>query len=246
MRKIVSANQPMRLQGTKNTRDLGGYPTVWGTNTVNGAFLRSDSPNFTDRDKDILYRYGVRLTIDLRGANEVKRFPSALLDYKDIEYLNIQLLDSIMSDATGQSMPATLLETYLDLLDNSQPAFQKMFKKILEHPDAAALINCTAGKDRTGVVTMLLLKTAGVPDEFIVADYEATYFNIKEDKERSIAMMQQIGLTPADHLFYSEPENMIQTLKYLNDNYGTIDDYLQTCGLAVDEIDALRNKLLGK
>ena len=39
---------------------------------------------------------------------------------------------------------------------------------------AGLLFHCTAGKDRTGVVAMLMLKLAGVSDDDVIRDYHAT------------------------------------------------------------------------
>ena len=246
MERVINANQPIRLQGTKNTRDLGGYPTKYGINTINGAFLRSDKPEFSVRDKDVLYRYGVRLIIDLRSSNEVKQGPCTMEGYLDVEYQNIQLLDNVMSGDGSQALPDTLVETYLDLIEHSKASFLKVFKKILEYKNECVLFNCTGGKDRTGVLSMMLLKLTGVPDEVVVADYAATYFNIMEDMERNMAMMKQMGMTIPEQLMYSEPENMVITLKHIKDNYGTMEAYLVSIGLHEEEIDALRDKLLGR
>lgn len=61
---LISANAPLPLQGTYNTRDLGGYPAGPGA-VCAGRFLRSDQPaGLGEGDLEALYRYGVRLSID--------------------------------------------------------------------------------------------------------------------------------------------------------------------------------------
>lgn len=246
MNKTTPANRPMLLQGTKNTRDLGGYPTADGINTVNGAFLRSDKPLFSNHDKEIIYDYGVRLIIDLRSEYEIKRAVCTMTDYKDVEYVNIQLLDNIMSSQDKKSMPSSLVEMYCGFLEKSKASFLEIFKKILTYPDNCVLFNCTAGKDRTGVVAMLLLKLAGVPEEVIVTDYAASYQNVKKEMDRNMFMMKLMRINIPLCLLFSESENMITTLSYFKENYGTIENYLSDIGLTENEIDALRNKLLGK
>ena len=70
---LISANAPLPLQGTYNTRDLGGYPAGPGA-VCAGRFLRSDQPaGLGEGDLEALYRYGVRLSIDLRSGEECRR-----------------------------------------------------------------------------------------------------------------------------------------------------------------------------
>lgn len=247
MGKEIRANQPMRLEGSKNTRELGGYSTVNGINTINGAFLRSDKPSsFTERDQEILYRYGVRLVLDLRSQGEIDHEPCVLKGYQDIEYVHVPLIDNIQSDPTKLNLPASLGETYITLVDGSKKSFYTAFCAMLRHRDDCVFFNCTGGKDRTGVMSMLLLKLAGVPDEIVIADYAATYFNLKEEMDQYLAAMKEMNMQVPVYLMMSEPENMKTALAHLHSTYGTVEAYLEEIGLKHQEIQGLKQKLLGQ
>ena len=243
MEKNTRSNRPMALVGSKNTRDLGGYPTMDGINTINGAFLRSDKPSrFTKLDKASLYRYGVRLVVDLRSDSEVSQEPCVLVDYEDICVKRVPLLDNIQSDTSKSNMPSSLGELYIGLLENSKSSICEMFNIFADFLDSCTFFCCTAGKDRTGVTAMLLLKLAGVSDADVIADYSSTYTNIKEDADLMIAGAKEMGIEMPKFLMRSDSENMEMALKHLQDVYGSAQNYLLHIGVAENKIEALRFK----
>ena len=73
------------LEGLVNARDLGGFPTKDGRVTKYGVFVRSEVPKaLTENDISFLRRYGVSLSLDFRGTQEIKNLPSALSSLEDI------------------------------------------------------------------------------------------------------------------------------------------------------------------
>ncbi len=245
------ANYAMKLDGPKNVRDLGGYPTQENKHTRWGQFLRSDNPfALTPEDCETLYRYGVRLQVDFRSAGECRTQPSPLQGYRDVEYQNIQLLDDLNSglaegDLSGLKAPTSMVDNYIELLGNAKEKFAQFFRLALRYPEACVLFNCTAGKDRTGVAAMLLLKAAHCADEVIIADYAATYENIRRDVEKLIQFYEAQGLTLPAHLFLSTPEMMEQTLLHFANTYGSIENWMDQAGLTPQELSALQQKLVG-
>jgi len=252
--RTVQANLPLQLEGSKNTRELGGYPTAAGGNTANGQFLRSDNPSkFTEKDIMRLYDYGVRLVIDFRSESEAEQAPSPLKDYLDIEYTNPPMLDNIHVDPddadsaekTMSSIPDNLGDMYIDFLDNKQHVYLGVFRDVLRHVGNCIFFNCTAGKDRAGTFAMLLLKIAGVPDEAIVIDYAASGDNIREDMDRTLEHYRAQGYEIDEDMVRSRPIHMERALEHLGSKYGTIDNWLAAIGLTADEIAQLKNKTLG-
>ncbi len=249
---MIQANPPLALQGPRNLRDLGGYPTLDDKQTRPRQFLRSDSPaRFTLQDCQALYDYGVRLQVDLRSVFECQREPSALQNFLDVEYHNVQMVDDFNSNLaqTDRSpfatLPNNMADTYISMLDTAGPRFATAFRWMLRYPDDCVLFNCTAGKDRTGVTAMLLLKIARCPDDVILADYAATYDNIRQDVEQIMQMYATQGIQLDVDVFHSDPETMAQSLRHLDGTYGSIEDWLTFAGLTTAEIDALRHKLVG-
>ncbi|CAI2200420.1 15980_t:CDS:2, partial [Funneliformis geosporum] len=65
-------------------------------------------------------------------------------------------------------------QAYMTILEEGKMAYYEIFKHILEHQTQPFIVHCTAGKDRTGVFAMLLLKLLGVNDNIISREYEMT------------------------------------------------------------------------
>ena len=236
----------MKLDGPSNVRELGGYPTLEGKLTRHGQFLRSDNPaSLSPGDCDLLYRYGVRAQIDLRSDFECKHLVSRLKRYKDIFYCNIPLLDNLHSNQGNMQTPDSLGEVYIALLDHAAEEFASIFRLMLRYPDDCVLFNCTAGKDRTGTIAMLLLKAAHCPNDVIVADYAATYANIQHTVEESLKFYRARGLEINKALMRSDPVEMEKALEYLGKTYSTIENWFAGIGLTEEEIGALRRKLVG-
>ena len=248
MARIVMANLPFKLDGARNCRDLGGYPTQYGVPTAVGQFLRSDNPSkFTDADLARLYDdYGVRCQLDLRSDEEIDREPSKLNGYKDIDYIPISLMDGIHSSG-GKANTDNLTNMYIGMMDYSQDLFLALFKSVLKHLDDCIFFNCTAGKDRTGTTAMLLLKVAGVSNEDIVIDYKATGANIYEDMVVLHKFYQEKYNIKMDFdILDSQPHHMESALKHLETTYGTVENWMKKIGLTDGEIGQIRDKMLGR
>ncbi|MCL1804202.1 MAG: tyrosine-protein phosphatase [Eubacteriaceae bacterium] len=246
----VNANLPLKLEGSKNTRELGGYPTLEGGNTANGQFLRSDSPsNFTNTNKQRLYEYGVRLAIDFRSSSEIDEAPCALKGYKDIEYINPQLIDAIYStDESGSQnieLPSVLGDMYISFLDDKKAVYLGVFKAILGYEGKCVFFNCSAGKDRAGMLAMMLLKVAGVADQNIVIDYQATGGYIKEDMDRALENFRSQGIDFDEDMLKSRPIHMQRAIEHMNAAYGGIFGWLKAVGLNEGEIAKLKGMALG-
>lgn len=240
------ANYAMNLDGPNNLRDLGGYPTVDGRRTRWRQFLRSDNPaSLTPYDCDTLYQYGVRLQVDLRSVGECQRHPSPLEAYPGIDYCNLPLLDNMNSNQGEAPLPENMASLYTQMLDQDGDTFLRMFRLVLEYPEDCVLFNCTAGKDRTGVAAMLLLKCARCADPVVVADYAASYGNIRRQVEETLKEYQDYGLTVDHALFRSEALEMERTLAYLEETEGSAEAWMIKWGMTPTEVEALRRKLVG-
>lgn len=173
----------IKLKNIKNMRDLGNYPTKSGGYTKNGTFYRSDLPkNMDDEEIKKILKLNISTVIDLRTEEEVNRKPNSL-NIKNIDYYNVSLL--------GDKCPEFEKDIpigYMNILSNNE-TMRKTFKIIL-NAKGSVLFNCTAGKDRTGMVAMLLLKLADVYDEDILVDYQISYTYLKEDIRKCIRIIQ--------------------------------------------------------
>lgn len=223
----------IKLKNIKNMRDLGNYPTKSGGYTKNGTFYRSDLPkNMDDEEIKKILKLNISTVIDLRTEEEVNRKPNSL-NIKNIDYYNVSLL--------GDKCPEFEKDIpigYMNILSNNE-TMRKIFKIIL-NAKGSVLFNCTAGKDRTGMVAMLLLKLADVYDEDILVDYQISYTYLKED----IRKMHKDNPDLPAFLGESKMEYMEETLEMFNNKYGNIIDYFTNLGFSLDEILKIKSKLV--
>ncbi len=175
--------QRLPLTGAYNVRDLGGYP-VGMRQTKWHAFLRGDKlHDMTDEDCDFVYRYGVRTVIDLRSEAETKRDPDRVCNEGGIAYVRASLSDEDPEDpaiikklsevvAEGNFTPKDIYVYYLE----NKSSIRTIFRAMAQAPEnTAILFHCSDGKDRAGIISMLLLMLAGVSRTDCIADYMASY-----------------------------------------------------------------------
>jgi len=248
MSRTVRASRPIKLDGARNVRDLGGYPTKYGINTAAGQFLRADNPSkLSEDDLNRLYDYGLRLQIDFRSPQETEKEPSKLQGFNDVVFTNPVMIDDVHSAEGGAASQMTLGEMYINFIDNKKEVYLGVLRNIIEnHMDDCVFFNCTAGKDRTGTFAMILLKLAGCPDEVVVEDYQVTGENIWPDMKVLLEHYRSLGHNLDEDMVKSNPVHMQLVLGHLRSKYGTIEDWMLECGLSMAEIDKLRSKVLGQ
>jgi protein-tyrosine phosphatase len=203
-REDLRTDRWLRLDGTTNTRDLGGLPTSDGGTTRPGRILRSDNlQTLSGADvRRLVDEVRLREVIDLRTTAEVLlegRGP--LRAVPEVTHRHFSLLPErghhtdvfAVEEADVPELPADWAESVLPrqvaASDEGEPPAVRSYLGYLAHrpenvlgalralaaaSDGASVVHCAAGKDRTGVVVMLSLAVAGVPRDEIVADYALT------------------------------------------------------------------------
>ena len=223
------------LLGTnENLRDLGGFITSKGEETKYFKFIRSDLPqNFKQEDVDFLKKNNITTVIDLRKEEECLKEGNCLKKYFD--YYNISLI--------GDKFPnkeEDIASGYINILDDFENI--KKVLKIILSSKGGIIYNCTAGKDRTGVISMLLLIIADIPESDIIADYEVSYTYIRG----FIRKLHNINSEWPAFVGRSNMETMEQTLEQFYKKYGNIDNYLKLIKLSQKEIVKLKKMLISK
>lgn len=239
----INVNPPIALGGTYNTRDLGGYPTKDGGQTQYRRFLRSDGLQaLTEAGaKQLQKEYGLSCVIDLRTTGENTRNPHPA--HLGVPVFSFPLIDQVNSTSFSGPLPTSMGQLYCSLLDGSKAALHGIFRTILANP-GCILYHCTAGKDRTGVVSMLLLSLAGCEDALITADYAASEANLAPLIAGQKAHFAQMGLEIPDYVLGSAPENMEMALAHFHKNYGDAESYFALLGFTQSEIGQLRQRLV--
>jgi protein tyrosine/serine phosphatase len=137
---------------------------------------------------------------------------------------------------------------YIIILEHAKKNIAGVMRVFAKTNHMPALVHCAHGKDRTGVVIMLLLMVCGVPHEAIVQDYVQSEVELRKYRE-SLGLPDTSGATGAvipltDVIIASTQETLRAVLAYMDSTYITVDNYLMSCGLTTQEIEAIRNNLL--
>ena len=178
------------LDGTLNTRDIGGWPVDSGTggHVRHGVIYRSDTlDRLSPADVGRFAQAGVRTVIDLRAEDERHGAghlagglaPAGATVHSFPLYDRVSAGTLFVPTAEGISHP--LEAFYRAILVRHADAIRSVIEILADPANLPAMVHCTAGKDRTGMVVALLLSVAGIDDETIVNDYALTGANLTEE-----------------------------------------------------------------
>jgi protein-tyrosine phosphatase len=160
--------------GCVNFRDLGGYRTGGGRHLRWRQLFRADGLHkLTDADRRQLGDLGIATVIDLRTVDEAEqrgRFP---VDHVPVRYVALPLTDVLPATEELPSWRESsyVAARYLEMVTRGGAALSASIEALASPDGLPAVFHCSAGKDRTGVLSALILAFVGVPDETIVADY---------------------------------------------------------------------------
>jgi protein-tyrosine phosphatase len=179
------------------------------------------------------YPVGLVAVLDLRRDDEIAKVPHALAG--DTGYQNLPLFDP--SSAIEASADAVALEEqYIDWLERHRATIAAVFRTLAQI-DGDALVCCSAGKDRTGVVSGLLARLWGADLDRIGVDYALTREALAE---RFAA--ERKSTADLDRTLVAQrclPEVMIAVIEHIESRYGSVAGYLTSIGLTEKEIAAL-------
>lgn len=237
----------LELEGAHNIRELGGYPTVDGGYTLTHRVLRGDElTNITETDKARLIEYGLHRVVDLRSSLENEREANPFANTPYVEYVNIPMLDHMNSSNFMDELPSSLAELYIGMLEGDGADLGRVMRMLAQPTTGVTLIHCTFGKDRTGVLSALLLLLAGVPEDEVIADYAASAANMKAQIDALLVAARSMGVEVPASLLTSDPADMRAMIDYLNEKYGGAHAYLgERCGCESETLDRLRGLLRG-
>ncbi len=221
----------INLKYVSNMRDIGGYETKDGRVTKFNRIYRSSLiKNLTLDEFNSLRKNKLCLNIDLRSRDDNELKPNYLKD--KVNFVNIYIPDELPKDE--KSIPAS----YMDILENK--SIKKIFELIRDNKDLI-IINCSMGKDRTGVIMMLLLLLCGVNNKDIIADYTLSYNYLKDD----------INLYHLNHpeapawVGASKSWYMEEVIKLFYNKYHSLKDYfVNFLEMSIDDLYTIRESLL--
>lgn len=244
------------LDGGRNFRDVGGYRTEDGKTIKWGVLYRSGSLGaLTLKDQLRLRELHIGSIIDLRTTQERGRDMSNWLAISGQGYWTRDYgmsqgdMGSIFSDRsqlTADSMRALMEGAYRRLPREQAPSYRVLFARLAEGK-GPVVVNCTAGKDRTGIATALVLTVLGVPYETVREDFLLS--NGAPGMETLQAhLTPPLSSLPADvvePLIGVEGEYLDIAFTQIREDYGSTEVYLQQeLGVGPDEIAAIRKHML--
>ena len=248
----ISPQRYLGLEGSYNTRDIGGYPIEGGGWTQWRRFLRSDGMHrLTDADQARLRDYGVRAVIDLRTPQETVETPNVFAQSSEVAYHHCDIIgDAPALTATEEvltGLPAArIARSYTTWLDHRQAQFAEVLGKLADPGYGPAVYHCAGGKDRTGVISAILLSLAGVGRETILDDYTLTsIFHFRRALMGGASAFETPVLSASEYADkYCPRDGMAGTLAHLDAKYGGIEAYVRAIGLTEGQIGALRGMLI--
>lgn len=232
----------IKLTDTVNTRHMGGYEGHDGRITSKSAFIRSDVPaRITGDDIKKLLDMGLETVIDLRTQDEIEGHPVPFAEMAEVAYVTIPLV----SDDTPPHLMKVgdLGDLYVHILENRKPQMAEALKMI-NKTQGTVFFNCSAGKDRTGVLGMILLKLAGVKRYDLVKDYYFTAILLKPWIAEVIPKIEAKGEKFNRKMLEAFPEYIEKAIDHIDKNYDSIEDYIKSLGLSDDGVEKLKNKVL--
>lgn len=224
----------LRLTGTRNLRDVGGYPAADGRQTRWRTLFRSDAlDQLPSASQAELIDRGLRLAIDLRWPTEVDQAPSVFRSSPAVRYVPVALLDE------AKPPPSGVRDSYFRTIDERGPQLAAVVRSLLEPDSLPAVIGCAAGIDRTGVAIAVILAAVGVPDDAIAADYGLSAASYEGDGHEAGLTDWRAGEVTIDCL----PEYMADTLERLRARHGGAAGLLSSNGLSRDDLERLAELL---
>jgi protein-tyrosine phosphatase len=242
------------LDGTANTRDIGGLPTTDGRRTVSRRLIRSDNlQDLSPSDVRLLVEdYGVAAIADLRAELEVRAGgPGPMTGQEQVNVAQLSLFPSSppgepdvppweRRPSTGRGFSGLYLGFLAERADSVLAAL-----RLVAHTEGATVVHCTAGKDRTGVVTALALADVGVERAAIVADYAASADRYDALMSRLAASMGSRGPSLAAAVKHRPKAiTMERFLDALAEQAGGVGAWLGAHGWTAADHAALRRKLV--
>lgn len=262
----AAEDRVIELDGATNFRDIGNYQTIDGKTVKPGLIYRSAKlSELSDNDLKTVAALNIQTIADLRTTQERSQEPDrwasdAQVNVIETEYDFGDIAKYFKPGLTGDQAEAMMANLYRTMPDQQQHNYSEMFRA-LAHDDGALLMHCSAGKDRTGIASALVLTALGVPEETVMQDYLKSREFIKAIQQQSHSAKKEQGAEKsADQsmeFFKKLPPEAINALMdvrpvYLNaafaamkEKYGSVEGYI-TEGLGMSEADliAMRARLL--
>lgn len=254
------------FNGVPNSRSLGGLPLKRGGTLKEGVFYRSSAlASLTDLGRQQMEDTPIGVVADLRtlperltSSDKPPAHPHRIRVHElGIEAGNLSPT-MFMKDTLGKNKSQlsavlekdipTLAELYPQMLKEAPKQFgevARLVAKVEEGKNNAVLVHCTAGKDRTGIAVALVLDSVGVERDAIIHNYAVSAQYLAGPwAEGMLAKIKSVGipLVPrlVDMVTTTPPEAIEAAFSWIEDNFGSSENYLFSGGVSAAEIEDMR------
>lgn len=251
-REIAVSTRKLNIEGSVNFRDLGGYYTTTKRQLKWRKLFRSGHlSNFTEKDRKDFERLGISTICDFRTLKERSKEDTPKLE--GVTIYPVPIIAGIEGDDrylhklfANTDKPEVILDAMLNILEelvkNARQNYRKLFEIIMSSDDGGVLLNCSAGKERTGIGAALLLLSLGVKRTSIEYDFMLSrkYFPIEVEVQRVIEKYElDKNKVASKHLVLplleTRPSYIQVLFKYIDSHYGSVRKFFQTEMLMTEE-----------
>ncbi len=260
------------LEGACNARDLGGIETKYGVTAFHRLIRSGELSRLTPSDVETLKSIPLTRIVDLRTTPEIENSPDVKME--GVESVNISVIRATTFGITYEKSSggdiAKMLEAgfvrmksrnetyaeHMELLyrkfvsdEHCRNAYGEFLRLLATQPkQGATLWHCTAGKDRVGTCTALLLHCLGASAEQIFDDYILT--NKQSEENRNSVLNKVKPFVSAENLdivrmMLSADKNYIDSFyDQIEKDFGNVDNFVSACGVTENHVEMLRKNYL--
>lgn len=247
----------LAMDGSYNTRELGGYKTTDGKSVKWGVLFRSDKlSDISLEDQKYLKNLGIQRIVDFRSKAEKTEDPDKIPE--GVAYIEMPIevdgamrtkIEAILKGEINRNVKDFLIEANEEFIKNYSHIYSK-FLKDLAKEQKPTMFHCTAGKDRAGFAAAITLIAIGVSKEDAINDYMKTNEYTAERIDEMISKIELMSLYQTDGellrpLLGVEREYLEAAFKAAENEYGSIENYIRSgLNISEKEIQQLRSFLL--
>lgn len=246
----------INIKGAYNVRDIGGYPTKdGGTIKWQKVFRSGKISRIKTSENEKMAAMNIKTICDFRTLAEQEASPDSWYNLDNINHFPLPIgegrldrLDWMKNAAKGTGKNSYLYQANQRYVLHNAHRFRAFFEILLDENNYPLLYHCTAGKDRTGFASVLLLSALGVDKSTIMADYLLTndYLNRFFWKEmEAVSAKNGFNLEKVKPIFIADEIYIQGAYDAIEARYGTIVSYLETAiNVGQKEIEKLKNMLV--
>ncbi|WP_395396180.1 tyrosine-protein phosphatase (plasmid) [Novosphingobium sp. BL-8A] len=260
---LVVSDRALHLPSAHNLRDIGGYRTTDGRWVRMGLIYRSDQlDRISDTDLAEMAGLHIATVADLRTVTERASSPDRIpIGAKQVvldvaadstNALGGDMRKAEAAIAAGQGVQMLMAANReFVLLPSARSAYGTMLRDLADPSQVPFLYHCTAGKDRTGWATAVILTLLGVPRQTVIEDYllSNVYLHVKNEAILAALARSRTPVKPEylEAALTVRPEYLESAFAEVDIKYGSFDAYLRDgLGLTASDLQMLRERYLTK